>query len=158
MMSEDLKAELAALNKSVEGAIATRKKWMDDHMVDYAKFKIGDVLYDANTGRWMGVVTEYYRYHQGDPRFDTSMSIAYCFKTDQRCTDNTSRQPGVWFTTAQQMLDGGRYRANEKSLWERRAANPETLEDRETMRERMAESMSRAWTGFISDSPGHQPE
>lgn len=128
-----LNAELAKLNEDVEAAISARKKWMDDHMADYAKFKIGDVLYDGDTGRWMGVVTEYYRYHQGDPRFDTSMSIDYRFKNDMRTIDNTSRQPGVWFTTAQQMLDSGRYRANEKEMWERRAANPETLEDKERM-------------------------
>jgi hypothetical protein len=87
-----LDAELAQLNEDVDRAIATRKAWMDAHMTDYARYQVGDVLYDLDTGRRLGTVVELYRYwgSQDDPRFDRSMAVHYRYGSD-----NTSRQPGL---------------------------------------------------------------
>lgn len=99
-MTPEMEAELTALNKEVEEAMAKRTKWLDDHMAMVAKFQIGDEIYDIKTGRLLGVVTEHYRYHRGDPRFDDSLSINYRYKTEfHGVIDNTFRQMGVWFGT-----------------------------------------------------------
>ncbi len=74
-----LDAELAKLNKDVKDAITLRKKWMDEHMPIYARFKVGDVLYTRD-GHCLGCVCEVYRYWAGrDERYDTCMSINYRF-------------------------------------------------------------------------------
>jgi hypothetical protein len=89
---------LDQLNKAVDDAIATRKKWMDDHMVDYAKFQVGDEIYDGDTGRRLGVVTRLYRYHADrNPLLDRHMSIDYEFCVGKNMFDNTSRHLGRRF-------------------------------------------------------------
>lgn len=93
---KELKAELDKLTGAVNPAIDTRKQWMDDHMAEYAKFQLGDEIYERETGCKLGVVTELYRYwdSQNDPRYDTSMTIEYRFKTLDGFFDNTSRRGG----------------------------------------------------------------
>lgn len=99
-----LDAELAEHNKAVAIVLGSRKAWMDAHMADYARFQIGDEIYDLTTGSKLGTVTEHYRYWASDPRFDDNMSIYYRYKTYQpfggyELIDNTSRQTGVMFGT-----------------------------------------------------------
>lgn len=92
---EQFDAELAVLNAEVEAAIAKRKAWMDAHMVDYAKYQIGETLYDLKTGAVLGVISRLYRYWGGrDARYDTHMSVEYEFKTPHIGYDNTSRHAG----------------------------------------------------------------
>ena len=86
---------LDQLNKAVDDAIAARKKWMDDHMVDYAEFRVGDEIYDGDTGERLGVVTRLYRYHADrNPLLDRSMNIEYEFCIGKNMFDNTSRHLG----------------------------------------------------------------
>jgi len=98
MKTAEMDQELAALNQAVEDALAARKSWMDAHMADYAKYQIGEDIYNKVTGVLLGTVCGYYRYHAGkNPRLDTSMSIDYLYKSDTHSnyTDNTSRQIGL---------------------------------------------------------------
>ncbi len=105
-----LDAKLDALNQAVEKAIHARTVWMNEHMKDYAKFQIGDEIYDER-GYSLGTVTEHYRYHAGDPRFDTSMFIHYRYRTPGGYNDNTSRQIGVGFYTREEAERNLRYAA-----------------------------------------------
>lgn len=119
---------LSKLNEAVDNAVTERNRWMDENMVNFAKFKVGDVVYDRVTGAWVGQISKLYRVHQNDPRFDRSMDIDYQFEVSRNCFDNTSRQY-LQLATAQQMVDNRWYRVNEKELWERRAMYPETVKD-----------------------------
>ena len=100
--SPELDRELALLNKKVKDAVKERKAWMDAHMADYAEFQVGDNLYDYQTGEFLGIITEHYRYHgDGDQRFYTSMNIEYRYRNPINIhphIDNTSRQPSRIFT------------------------------------------------------------
>lgn len=90
-MTKALDAELALHNQAVDAAVANRKAWMDGHMKDYAKFQVGDEIYERESGRKLGVVTELYRYWgTNNALYDTSMSIEYKFSADGRYIDNTS--------------------------------------------------------------------
>lgn len=91
-----LTAELKTLNDEVKAILAKRKAWMDAHMADFARYQIGEEIYDANTGRRLGVISKHYRYWgDRDPTYDTSMNVEYEFHTGNNCYDNTSRQPGL---------------------------------------------------------------
>lgn len=85
--------ELKALTAAVESAIKARKDWMDANMAHYAKFKVGDEIYDRRSGLCLGVVTKLYRYwgSQNDPRHDTSMNVEYEYRQPgSNFIDNTS--------------------------------------------------------------------
>lgn len=91
-----LDAELRTLNQDAAAALLKRKQWMDAHMKDYAEIQAGEQIYDSEKGL-LGVVTEHYRYWDNkDPRYDTSMSIDYCYSAPNGTIDNTSRQPGIF--------------------------------------------------------------
>jgi hypothetical protein len=104
MSREQLDNDLARLNKAVEAALAERKAWMDSHMPDYAKYKIGEELFDLKTGERLSVVSSYYRYWSGhNPSLDTTMNIEYQFETSRNCFDNTSRQPARSIGNAEEL-------------------------------------------------------
>ena len=100
-----LATELDRLNAEVKTAIAKRERWMDAHMPDYAKYQVGEAIYDMRSGARLGVVSRLYRYWGGrDPQYDVSMVIDYEFKTPQGFYDNTSRHAGgLWIGTAQEL-------------------------------------------------------
>lgn len=108
LSSTELDAELEALNANVDRAIAARKAWMDEHMDDYARYHLGEVLVDLDTGQTLGTVTKLYRYFgDRDPRFDTRMEIQYEFTREigsygSAMSDNTSRQPGLRYGTKEE--------------------------------------------------------
>ena len=113
---DELNTELAALNAAVESAVRARRAWMDQHMADYAKFKVGDELIDMNTGRFIGTVCELYRYWGGrDDRYDTSMDIDYKYREPSpdgyNFVDNTSRQPGLRVGTRKEYAEWAEVRA-----------------------------------------------
>lgn len=99
-----LDAELAVLNKAVGDSITARRAWMDQHMTDYARYRIGETLYDLDTGRELGVVSALYRLwgEQDDPRYDTRMNVEYRIAVSGHANmfDNTSRQPGLRYGNA----------------------------------------------------------
>lgn len=93
---KELKAELDTLNEEVKAALAKRKAWMDAHMEDFSNFKVGDEVYDRNTGQLLGVVTELYRYWgDRDPRYDTGMNIEIHYRDRRGIIDNSSRHAGA---------------------------------------------------------------
>jgi len=91
----ELDADLRRLNAAVDAATTARKRWMDAHMTDYAKYQVGDVLFDLETGQSLGPVARLYRIHEGDVRYDTSMYVYYTFRSGL----NTSGQSGLSFGT-----------------------------------------------------------
>jgi len=107
MLKADLDAELEIINAEVDVVLAKRKAWMDAHMGDYAKYQIGDVIYDLKTGEKLGCITRHYRYQASHaPFFDTTMSIEYEFETPLGCLDNTSRHHGwIMFGNIGQLLE-----------------------------------------------------
>lgn len=121
---KELQAELDVLNVEVTAVLAKRKAWMDAHMQDFSNFKVGDEVYDANTGRLLGAVSELYRYHaEHSPQYDTHMTIEIQFRMEgtTNCYDNSSRHAGVGphFATRQEAEDAMRSRA-EYLAWKAR--------------------------------------
>lgn len=97
-----LDVELQLLNQEVDDAIAKRKAWMDSHMEDYASMKVGESIYNTHTGECLGVISELYRYHANDPRYDRSMSINYRYKTRGGWYSSTSSQPYTFYGTKEE--------------------------------------------------------
>ena len=94
--NEPLQKELDALNAEVTAVLTKRKKWMDDHMADFAKYKVGEEIYNLQTGSRLGVISRLYRYwgeYHRDPQYDNQMNIEYEYHIGNNCYDNTSRQP-----------------------------------------------------------------
>lgn len=97
-LTEDEKGELADLNAAVSAAIETRRLWLDAKMHECSRLQVGDDIYDLDSGRRLGRVTELYRYwrDRDDGVRDTSVSCHYQYETSVRlCFDNTSRQVGL---------------------------------------------------------------
>ena len=96
------KAELKALEGVLDkltakfaAAWAERKSWMDAHMEDFARFKVGDEIFNLETGERLGEISQLYRYwgsDNRDPQYDTTMDIQYQYHTGNNCFDNTSRR------------------------------------------------------------------
>jgi hypothetical protein len=95
-LSEDDAEALKALNDTVKNAIAARTAWLDEHMPKYAKYAIGEELFDLDTGRSLGTVHNYYRYwaEQRNPTYDTGLNIEYKLRVQENVYDNTSRHAG----------------------------------------------------------------
>ena len=98
-MTDDDNKALALLNEAVTAAITARTVWLDERMPNYAEFKIGEELYDLDTGKRLGTVCGYYRYDANHNVLrDTSMDIDYKLHVRDNIYDNTSRYAGrVWF-------------------------------------------------------------
>lgn len=90
-----IQAELDKLNAAVLAAVKARTEWMDAHMEAVSKAKVGDEVYDLESGQRVGVISRLYRYHGDgkDWRYDTEMSVEAEYCTHHNCYDNTSRQP-----------------------------------------------------------------
>ncbi len=105
-----LNTELKRLNEAVQEAIRLRQVWMDAHMDDYAELHVGDDIYDLNSGRKLGVVTELYRPTWGSPgpRETESMRVYYKYKTGEHggaiFIDNTSRQMDLYAGTHEEAV------------------------------------------------------
>ena len=93
-MEDWMKVKLDYLNLAVDEAIKVRKDWLDEMMPKVAKYKIGDDLYNLETGAFLGTVSKLYRYSPSQ-LYDTSLHCYYEYETSPRCFDNTSRQSGV---------------------------------------------------------------
>lgn len=96
MLDEEDTKQLKLLNDAVKAAIAARTKWLDEHMPKYAKYAIGEELFDLDTGLRLGTVDSYYRYwaEQRNPTYDTGLNIEYKLKVKDCIFDNTSRHAG----------------------------------------------------------------
>lgn len=110
---KSLAAELDKLNAEWQEITDRRKKWMDDHMGDFAKFKIGDEIFDMATGTRLGIISRLYRYWgepSRDPQYDHAMNINYEYCTGNNCFDNTSRRP-IMIGTAKELEAQRNWRA-----------------------------------------------
>jgi hypothetical protein len=78
-----LQQELDQLNQAVVDAVTRRTAWMDEHMADFAKVKVGEEIFSfGNNYERLGVVTKLYRFWgDRDWRYDTSMAVNYQFET-----------------------------------------------------------------------------
>lgn len=105
-LTEDEKAELAALNGAVAAAIKARSAWLDAKMHECSHLQVGDDIYDLKTGSKLGIVSELYRYwrDRDEGVRDTSAHCDYKFETYPGCSDNTSRQPLLYFGTREDAL------------------------------------------------------
>ncbi|MFM2134463.1 MAG: hypothetical protein RL156_1744 [Bacteroidota bacterium] len=94
-MTDEDEQQLELLNEAVESAIEARTAWLDERMPKYAKFAIGEDLYNLETGELLGTVKGYYRYWaEHDVMHDTSMDIDYEIHVGGCVYDNTSRYAG----------------------------------------------------------------
>lgn len=98
-LTDEEQLELNILNDAVKATVEKRSQWLDSKMVEIAKLKIGDDIYNLNTGRRLGKVTELYRFWRKQSRWDLDnhIDICYEFEVEPRCFDNTSRQPGLFY-------------------------------------------------------------
>lgn len=117
---EALRAELKLINAGIDAILGHRRKWMDDHMDDFANHHVGDEIYDLKTGRLLGTITKLYRYWEDrDPRYDTSMTVEYQYRVagTENHYDNTSRHGGLLqFGTAEQAAESLKSRAEYLAL------------------------------------------
>jgi len=109
-MNEKDEKKLDELNKNVELALKIRTEWLDKKMEEYSKFKVGDIIYNLDTGRRLGEVIELYRYHKNEPFYDKNLSINYRYLTCDCGCDNTSRQPYVHFGTKKDLEEHLKYK------------------------------------------------
>lgn len=100
-LTEDEKGELANLNAAVSAAIEARSLWLDAKMHETSRLQVGDDIYDLNSGRSLGRVSELYRFwrDRDEGVRDTSVDCSYRYETHPRSFDNTSRQSGLSFGT-----------------------------------------------------------
>jgi hypothetical protein len=110
-LTEAEKTELALLNDAVDGAIQTRRDWLDAKMAETSKLKVGDDVYNLRSGARVGVVSELYRYHtERNDLFDTSHYCEYRYETHPNSFDNTSRQSGQSFGTREDAVRHAEYK------------------------------------------------
>ena len=112
-----LREELKVLNEKFFAAMAERKAWMDAHMADFARYQVGDAIFEFSTGKRLGVISKLYRYwgaDNRDPQYDHTMNIEYEYHTGNNCYDNTSRRP-IHIATKQELLDYQKLRSEIQS-------------------------------------------
>lgn len=94
-LSDDDRAELDRLNAAVDAAIEARTRWLDAKMEQYAPVKVGETLYDLETGEMLGKVTDYYRYQAGQNKlYDTSLSIDLRYGRGENTSSQIRRRFG----------------------------------------------------------------
>ena len=95
-MSKELQDELKKLNDNIEDVIKRRSDFLDKNMGNFAEFEIGEKLHNCIT-KSTAICVKHYRYHQGSPEFDDSLSCECKVEDpiDSNFIDNTSRY-GYW--------------------------------------------------------------
>ncbi|MFA4084314.1 hypothetical protein ONA92_21690 [Mycobacteroides salmoniphilum] len=94
-LNADEESELEALNASVQAAIDARREWLDAKMLETSKLKVGDDIYDVETGVKLGTVSRLYRYHSGrNDLYDTHVECDYEYESRPGCFGNSSTQVG----------------------------------------------------------------
>lgn len=112
-LTPEEQTEWAKLEAAYDEAVRRKTEWLDRKMVEHCPLKVGDEIYDLETGRRLGVVTRHYRFWAGQGRPDLDGSY-YCdveYEIGPRMFDNTSRQSGVAFGTREQAAERARWRA-----------------------------------------------
>jgi hypothetical protein len=106
-LSQSDRAELDALNRSVEDAIAKRREWLDAKVAEIARLKPGDEIFNLDTGERLGVVSAIKRiWRDRDEGVRDNSIDHYCeFETHPRCFDNTARQPLLRYGTRSDAID-----------------------------------------------------
>lgn len=69
---ESDRIRLNELNDAIKSLVNERTKFLDECMEKYSEFKIGDDVYDIDTGLKVGVVKRISRHHRGNAEYDTS--------------------------------------------------------------------------------------
>jgi hypothetical protein len=90
-------SDLDALNAAVVAAIEARRAWLDAKMEECSRLKVGDDIYDVNSGRRLGRITKLYRFwrDRDEGVRDTSPHCDYKFETSPDSYDNTSSYGGA---------------------------------------------------------------
>ncbi len=96
-LTEAENEELRALLKARDDAMAAKTAWLDRKMLEHSTLKVGDDMFDLDTGECLGKITKLYRYWspdaQGRRDNDTSIYCDYEFGRGM----NTSCAPGRRF-------------------------------------------------------------
>lgn len=71
-IEESDRIRLDKLNKIIKDTVDERTKFLDECMEKYSSFKIGDDVYDIDTGMKVGVAKRISRYHRGNAEYDKS--------------------------------------------------------------------------------------
>ena len=72
-----IEKEFYLLRSKVIKAVEERTRWLDKNMKHFAKYKIGEELFEFDTGASIGRVCEYFRIHHGSYEYDNSLSVYY---------------------------------------------------------------------------------
>lgn len=113
-LTKDEERELAGLTAAVTAAIEARRDWLDAKMLECSPLKVGDDIYDLDSGRKLGKVLELYRFwrDRDDGIRDTSYYCDYRYEKGTRMSDNTSRQSGLSYGTRADALERAERRAS----------------------------------------------
>lgn len=107
-LTDEEQNELDALTAAITGAIEARRAWLDAKMQECSRLRVGDDIYDLDSGTKLGTVSELYRYWRD--RNDLLDTSHYC---DYRYgSNNTSSQPGRSFGTREDALARAEWRAS----------------------------------------------
>lgn len=100
-MTDEDAEKLKLLSAAIDDAIAARSAWLDEMMPKYAEYKIGEELFNLDTGVCLGTVHSYYRYWtEQNPLYDKYLDIEYKLHVNknpygyEHLYDNTSRHAG----------------------------------------------------------------
>lgn len=93
MTKEDVELEVSRIDLEIKQLGAQKTKLLKDTLSLFAKFKVGDVLYDRD-GIPLGTVTRLYR-REG--------IVEYEFSKDDRSLDNTSRLGSLGFFSKEEL-------------------------------------------------------
>jgi len=101
--------KLKELNYAVTNAIKYRRDCLDAKIEEYAKFKVGDDIYNVKALQRLGVVRKLYSFwrDRNDGVLDISMDINYEYKIvgTNNSFSNTSSHPNILYGTKEDMLD-----------------------------------------------------
>ncbi|MBS4102418.1 hypothetical protein [Tsukamurella paurometabola] len=112
-LTDEERGELDALNAAVQEAIDTRREWLDAKMHEVATLKVGDDIYDIESGRKLGVVSRLYRYHTNqNALYDTHVTVDYEYETSPRCFGNTSSRLRLSVGTREEAASYAKRRAD----------------------------------------------
>jgi hypothetical protein len=95
-LTPDEQAELKSLNDAVKAAIETRRKWLDAKMHEISRLKVGDGIYDLDTGRYVGMVKRLHRTWQDKHEgvLDANPYCDYEFESEPGFITSTARYFG----------------------------------------------------------------
>jgi len=101
LVTDEDRAELDRLTTAVKDALAARAAFLDKRVPEIADVKVGELLYDLESGLPVGEVVSINRWNRGTVDDD---GFGYFYRYRDGGIDNTARQHGKSFGSKDQAL------------------------------------------------------